>query len=620
MVDVLPSLAASSEQMAKLLAPQGRDTPAETWKEIRRTGSKHNKLYANRMASLKVHKSSFGSQDYIQPHNVLRALLNVRSIDEIPFPGWRPDNILLQVNLVQMLNSLVITCNPSDWGTASSNALETLDRIFPSAIAGGEFQISTIEFYLSLATQLCIALLEAYIESEARIDPHVVIENVFYNDDSAFKYNDALGISSATEGDRAEAMSMVTIRITDLKGIFEKRSRNPVVTSTGELKARYSWDSFREEVLNYYDDRTKQLTARIAAGGGVDTIVSRLSEEIDRRTTAHRSEQAALRFSKPGTTPQKSFDRDAMAFLREQERKLMDEGVEAAPVAPMLPHSTAEVHFQDIDEDEDEDDNRQQVDGPADVPGVHDPAKAQSEQVVSELQKLQNQEAQKAKERAKSLSDRQENAERVTWDESQMTQQPRPNDIGHPTSSAASKRTHADMEEEGVAGNPPNPTQDEGFQVDTRDLTITAQRRKEASFVGRQSLQAPRITFVLEDQPSQPKIPRKNPGSSYPPPTQPLEPEAGEMSKKKFFERAKMAAQHNRVTASHGKSPQIRTPWVEEEELALLQLIEEHGGEGVSYSALKKIDEAMHEDGKLGRRSAEDMRFKARNMKVTMLR
>ena len=46
---------------------------------------------------------------------------------------------------------------------------------------------------------------------------------------------------------------------------------------------------------------------------------------------------------------------------------------------------------------------------------------------------------------------------------------------------------------------------------------------------------------------------------------------------------------------------------------------EEHGGDGISYSTLKNLDAALEDDAQLTNRSAEDLRWKARNMKVTLL-
>jgi hypothetical protein len=50
-----------------------------------------------------------------------------------------------------------------------------------------------------------------------------------------------------------------------------------------------------------------------------------------------------------------------------------------------------------------------------------------------------------------------------------------------------------------------------------------------------------------------------------------------------------------------------------------MELIEEHGEDKISYSKLKAADQDS-EQPRLNKRSAEDMRFKSRNMKETFLK
>ena len=52
-----------------------------------------------------------------------------------------------------------------------------------------------------------------------------------------------------------------------------------------------------------------------------------------------------------------------------------------------------------------------------------------------------------------------------------------------------------------------------------------------------------------------------------------------------------------------------------------MELIENHCDDGISYASLKAIDNELIPTGeaRLTKRSAEDLRFKSRNMKTTML-
>lgn len=114
---------------------------------------------------------------------------------------------------------------------------------------------------------------------------------------------------------------------------------------------------------------------------------------------------------------------------------------------------------------------------------------------------------------------------------------------------------------------------------------------------------------------------RKNPGSSIPPPVPPFDPDQNnEIPREDRLAHAKIQARHGTVRANRVKPVQDRRPWSSEEENALIDLIEEECGEELSYSKLKAIDNERPDGPKLALRSAEDMRFKARNMKETFLK
>jgi hypothetical protein len=110
-------------------------------------------------------------------------------------------------------------------------------------------------------------------------------------------------------------------------------------------------------------------------------------------------------------------------------------------------------------------------------------------------------------------------------------------------------------------------------------------------------------------------MPRRNPGSSFPIPNDPA-PGVEEDAATKYA-RSNILAKQNR--AAMPKKVQVRRPWTTEEENALIELIQNHCADGISWSALKNLDVGRGDEALLSARSAEDMRFKARNMRVTMM-
>lgn len=594
MIDVLPDLAAASEKLAHFLVPDGINTKPETWKEIRTPGTRHHKQYNNRIASFNTHKPSFGSQEYIQPRIVLRALLGDPSGMETPGP-WRPDNIIFRINLAQMLNSLLIVCDPSDWTKSAMDALERLDVAFPGGIAGSLFSMEALEFYLQFSAQLTIARLQTGIESGEQASIDFQIDSVFYDESENFKYAEALGLDGIEdEQERSLAYTLIDDLVVKLKGPFAAEGVD-ATAANGQLKAEYQWDMLKEQAVKYYVHRSEYLDRVIYDVGGVSEILAGLTSEVERRANGKIYEQGKERFAQPSSTPRTSFG-GGMSLLKKRLSMVQP----AAPVAQMtaptgahdfadnqhLSHATA----QNIAESS-------LHAGSAELQGSHD---------ISGFQAMQQQRAQQMQQSARKQkarwTDPQPGAVRISAiDDDPSSQRP---------TSMRGKRTHADMEDDF------DPTQDEGFQTDTRDITGADQRRREVSFA--QTTVDP-VTGLRTQESSPSKRQRLNPGSSIPQQTQTLDENDADLHPDELYRRAKNTAKFDRVAASQMKPSRVRQPWSDAEESALLALIEQHGAEGVSYAALKACD---HDTGgdKLQRRSAEDIRFKARNMKLTLLK
>lgn len=319
--------------------------------------------------------------------------------------------------------------------------------------------------------------------------------------------------------------------------------------------------------------------------GGIPQILKGLTIEAERRANKEVYEQGKEQFAKPSSTPRSSLG-GAMSLLK--KRRSMIE--QAAPVAQMVvPSGDVEGNVaQDIAASNIQDDAM-------DPQGTHDLAGFQAMQRQQAQQLRQNAQRQKPR-----WTDPQPGAVRI----SAIDEDAGPSQRG--------KRTHAEMEE-GF-----DPTQDEGFQTDTRDIAAADQRRREVSFA------RPKVDYITglevpddSHEPSPSKRQRLNPGSSIPY-SRPFDENEGDLEAGEMYRRAKDVAKFDRVAASQSKPSRARQPWTDAEESALLTLIEQHGTEGVSYSALKAID--REGDNVLARRSAEDLRFKARNMKLTLLK
>lgn len=649
MIDVLPSLAHDADKFARLLAPNGSDTSPATWKDIRRTGTKLSKLYQHHQIPFNLHKRSFGTQEYVRPRNVLRALLGVQPMDEVPSPPWRPDNILLKANLAEMLNTILVVCDNDQWTSTGSDALERLHAAFPDAIAGGEFSFNTLAFFLDLTAHLTIRRIDASIESEPNFSPHAVIDNLFFDDDGAFRHMEDLGLTHASGNDQKRALESIEQAAEGLKNPFNTGGAG-TTAANGKLKAKYRWDYLRTHTLKFYEQRTNRLSRRIARAGGIEQILQVLAREVEQGTSQRQADEIRQNAQKHTSTPRASLA--GMAALKGMEDSLMEQDSAPAasvaapvgpiePVEPMEPIEPVEPIEQPTTDAPHVDIAEQDFAKISDIPPkpAAQPIAPSDFRSTSSYHDRQLQRQKKSPQRPKGrFIDPQPNAVRLEWNEDGESQQasPRPafgqgTQSRHPQSLAKGKRTLAEMEDESYL---PDPTQDEGFQTDTRDMSAADQRRKEVTFA-RDSRPAPRYPSIdpvssaagpsnyvsstaPEARPSPNKRQRLNPGSSLVPFNE-LPPTGTDLPGHEQYSRAKIYARQHSAVANTRKPQQMRRPWTAEEESALMELIEEHGGEGVSYAVLKNIDAARQEQAMLTHRSPEDLRFKARNMKVTML-
>ncbi|WPG99321.1 Hypothetical protein R9X50_00213400 [Acrodontium crateriforme] len=602
-LDSLPRLSISADELAKYLLPQGEQTSAVKWKEIRTPRSKESKLFNTRLTNFTLNKQDFGSQEYIHSEYVLRALLGAQSMAEIPPAPWRPDNIISKINLAIMLRGMLITCEPGQLSEEGYLALENLESRFPVAIAGLDFNPKSLEICVEIQTQLAIARLAASASSP-QFDPSNLIEETFLvtNIDLSqnYKYFDELHLNAAD----AAYEGYILKRVAQLKDPFakEKKSFSSARAAINGLRALFPWHVFIDRIVSFYVQRKAALDASIRAAGEVENIVKGLQDEIQTRALEREASAKLQDFIDAESTPGKAFGRGAIARLKSRQSQVGSQP--AAPVAPMATDSGDNNDWMPAGDDQ----NNVQM--------------AQNTlAAMNRFNSFRDNLAAKTKGKQKSMYDLQAGAQRVLFDESQQqvteAYAPQASTTGpyhiNPRS-VAGKRTHDEIEDF-------DPTQDEGFENDTRGTAAADERRRK---VPRSSLPNPArasmhqfqsgANFVFPSSSSADNT-RKNPGSSIPDPVTGL---TTQFPKSQFFTQAKTLARQASVMATQSRPPQVRTPWSADEENGLIELIEEHCSQGISYAALKKIDQESG-DPKLPYRNAEDMRFKARNMKVTML-
>ncbi|KAH9825522.1 SANT SWI3, ADA2, N-CoR and TFIIIB'' DNA-binding domains [Teratosphaeria destructans] len=619
MVDALPNLVAAADQLSALLVPADPNVRPVLWKEIRVQGSKQNKLFNNRIASINAHKDSFGTQTYILPSIALRAFFKVQHVEDVPEGPWRPDSLLYKINMAQMLRTLLVEIgDPLNISVNAWQDLEHLETYFPRAISGPDFDMEAVKTCLGIQTQLAIARLQAY-SATPNFNPIQTIEDTFFDrsveGSLVYKFIESLSTGQMDPDD--EMMQTV---FDDMFAPFEANYDGDVAHAISLLRSRFPWNDFVDQVIDYFQSRQAQLERSVAAAGGRDSIVNALAEEVQQRERNREFAMKRESLTAAGATPKKKGF-GAKALRERQQRRSLQAPPQSAPVAQMVvepaeqqPAATAPAaddYVLQQDEDEPE-------------PTASERARSTLAHIAG-FKDLQRQNASKGKQR---LIDRQPTAQRVPFDSQEdgsQFQLPQSSTHARATQNPH-KRPYVEDDDEPEAFEP---TQDQGFQVDQRDTAAADARRRAAEASHASTHHRPQRSGTVDydipassaksptrnRQSQTPKRQRKNPGSTFPDIPRPTANDPVEASNYDY-QRAKDLAKLNRMTASQGRPPQVRTPWTAEEEDALIDLIVQHGDGGISYSALKKQADAS---GVLERRRPEDMRFKARNMKVTYL-
>lgn len=252
---------------------------------------------------------------------------------------------------------------------------------------------------------------------------------------------------------------------------------------------------------------------------------------------------------------------------------------------------------------------------------IHEPEAPQSPR-KTQVERFRQQAMAQAKEnkenlQQRSLLDPQPGATRVEWQEDEDSQKVPVRQRGgfrlprhlQPTSQATTqqKRPREDDIDD--------PSEDEGFQNDTRNMAPPVRNAAPP----RQLVQHPRSPLMQRSpsaSQSPPKRQRRNPGQAidlYEPPSRHGSEQApGGYDYPLVSQLAKIKSQR----MAQRRAPRERKAWTPAETNQLIHLI---GETGCSWSRLKQMDEATPENI-LWHRKPEDLRFKARNMKVDFLK
>lgn len=646
MLDSLKNLDSASEELLRMLTsalpqPQMKST---TLDEIVTEGTKAYKLYQRRLTAFMLYKGDYISarQDYIRPQNVSRALFDVPTTEGIPRAAMRPDSVLYKANLAQMLHMLLVHVrSPSIANFDIIEVLEGLDQVFPKVVAGPFFSPAALTTSLAITTQLAIYRMASFIE-DPNFNPQGLAEHAFTtdsgNDTPMYRHHISLHLDDLPVEQTSMCLDRVNSLVAGLKGPFDDSNEFDNVEALESVQQTWPWIGFLEDHLfPYYLERKSELDAEVKASGGIENLDTSVKKSVQNRDELQRL--AALTAN---------LDQSRQSSARSKKQSLTANAVQAlkaftptggpptqgmAPVAQMMAPQLGEQFS-----------NNQ-----FDVSNSMPPPENNNLQDLSEFQDINRTQKSsagrgrgkgrgKGKGNAKSFNDPQTGAHRVEWDESQAQAGLVPYE-----SSVLGKRGRDAEEEQAVQweptqdGGPQDEDEDAAFETKAGDLAAADARRQAAPTSiqhGRPYLSQAPYFGTEPDSPSTQQRPakRRNPGSSapgdYPSTAQnPMnqdpnaEPNQAPPStaQAQDYNQAAWTARQYRIL-NHSTPARERRVWTDLETEALMTYINEWPEEdNLHYAAMKRKDTTEEGLHALNGRTAEDIRFRARNMKVNFL-
>ncbi|KAH0385502.1 hypothetical protein KCU92_g3440, partial [Aureobasidium melanogenum] len=576
--------------------------------------------------------------EYLKLDTILRAFLRKRSQQPLPKVSrpWRPDDVICKANLAILVHTIMT----QSFGEGLVDDLVSLDESFPSPFVVGftrpgvqtqagysALVKATFEFALNLRTQLLVGMLDPDISQKAAAE---MIQNAMLNfNKNHDDYGDdmegiqslqtALLDNSHAKGwdmldphafESNEYADMIMQRTEEIKQLLFSDIENPFDDSSESLESgltklreRFPQERFRRHLLRWTTSRLSEIDSSIKRLGGIDEIVTALEDEIRQRLQnpdayndehLHQAASPSLESSalatnnKPPPVPASSTKipaRPSVLFRGRPSTSTAAPTPATAREGPMP--STAQNDIQ-IDDD---------ITSSAAL--TQDRPRLTGK--LARANEIDEQERHKRR-----FIDAQPNGVRITDDI--LASQPVLD-----TQEQASGRHEIEIDPT-LDGDVEDPSEDEGFQTDQRNHPNHRPRPRSSAAPN----QAPAPTGSTQsgrrrrtpELESPNKRQRKNPGQLR---------EPFRSTGDDVIDSVRMA---NTLTKQYQaenrtiKPPKGRRPWGNDEVKALLELIRDNGP---SWSMIKRIDQARGNSQLLAHRSAEDMRFKARDMKVLYL-
>jgi hypothetical protein len=293
-IDKLPDLLEKSEALLDLLIPAEVTTKsvARITKELRTPGSKLTQILASSENEFQIPRKDFGTDEYINNNFVLRKFFG----SDAPGDDFRrPDAINHLANLATLVKNFLV----AQWESPKTlPILETLDTCFPQSFAsrfsenihnGGTALLEeTFHIGLEIRTQFVIGELAARKEDDDFV-PETILAAAFYSMQtpqvaSSDFFEDAMNnqnlrnILGNITSNSEEQVVTIQQRILDIfesfNGELARAAGDPI--DFDHLEKFYSWPKFLTQLLQWAQQRYREISKSITEQGGVEAIVENI--------------------------------------------------------------------------------------------------------------------------------------------------------------------------------------------------------------------------------------------------------------------------------------------------------------------------------------------------------
>ena len=284
----LPDLLASSCEILDLLAPPGisPEVAESIVRELNMVNSLQAKFLRHAEKKFGNDREFYGSDDYINPSYIYKALFRGRAVDISKF---RPDPIFHAANVATLVKDIFITPKVN---SKTSNMLLNLDTIFPelflrefdedAKFGNSSLRNETFELGLEIRTQCAITAL--FARRDERWDPEETVLSLFFSPlhsrqmspqisyfDDVLEHAETLPIMRAGPANSEEEDERIISRVREIQ-IALQSTEDGDALDFERLDEVFPWTGFLTQVAVWGRKRIEEIKSDINPPKGVDDI------------------------------------------------------------------------------------------------------------------------------------------------------------------------------------------------------------------------------------------------------------------------------------------------------------------------------------------------------------